>query len=304
MERSDLTARIKDVFDDLPGQIKVAARFVLENPHDVALLSMREQARRAEVPPATMTRFAQYLGLSGYDDIRAIHAASLRDDSEAFADRAESLVRRHREVGVSGVAVAMIESLAGQVKDLGSKAGIERLVAAAGELNGGRRILCLGQRSSFPVAYQFAHVLAFFDTRAKLLDAAGGTGSTALLNIGEGDVILVSSFTLASRAVVEMVAYARRQGARVIAITDSEASPIGRLAHRVVIVGSRSPSFFDTMAPAFAACEILIALVAGLHGGNVPALVGDTETRLHDLKTWWRADESLPNISTDLQVDH
>ncbi|WP_419829936.1 MurR/RpiR family transcriptional regulator [Methylobacterium sp.] len=301
MERSDLTARIKDVFDDLPGQIKIAARFVLENPHDVALLSMREQARRAEVPPATMTRFAQYLGLSGYDDIRAIHAASLRNESDAFADRAESLVRRHREVGVSGVAIAMVESLAGQVKDLGSKAGIERLVAAADELNGARRILCIGQRSSFPVAYQFAHVLAFFESRAKLLDAAGGTGSTALLDIGEGDVVLVSSFTLASRSVVEMVAYARRQGARVIAITDSEASPIGRLAHRAVIVGSRSPSFFDTVTPAFAACEILIALVAGLQGDTVPTLVGDTETRLHDLKTWWRADEPLPNISRDLQ---
>jgi DNA-binding MurR/RpiR family transcriptional regulator len=297
MERSALTARIKSVFDDLPGRIKVAARFVLENPHDVALLSMREQARRAEVPPATMTRFAQHLGLSGYDDVRSIYAASLRNDSDAFADRAESLVRRHREVGVSGVAVAMVESLGRQVTDLGSKAGIERLVAAADELKDARRILCLGQRSSFPVAYQFAHVLAFFETRAKLLDSAGGTGSTALLDIGEGDVILVSSFTLASRAVVEMTAFARRRGARVIAITDSEASPIGRLAHRAVIVGSRSPSFFDTMTPAFAACEILIALVAGLHAGNVPALVGDMEARLHDLKTWWRADEPLPDVA-------
>ena len=304
MERSAFIDRVKDMFDALPGRIKVAARFVLENPHDVALLSMREQARRAEVPPATMTRLAQHLGLSGYDDIRAIYAASLRDKPDAYSDRAEMLVQRHREVGVSGVAAAMVESLARQVTDLGSRAGADRLVAAAEELKGARRILCLGQRSSFPVAYQFAHVLAFFDDRAVLLDAAGGAGSTTLLGVGRQDVLLVSSFTPAARPVVEMTAYARRQGARVIAITDSEASPIGRLAHRVVVVGSRSPSFFDTMTPAFAACEILVALVAGLYAGNVPAAVRDTEARLHDLKTWWRADEGLPEVASPSAPGH
>ena len=58
----------------MPVQLKAAARYVLEHPQDVALLTMREQARQANLQPATMTRFAKHLGLEGYDALRAVHA--------------------------------------------------------------------------------------------------------------------------------------------------------------------------------------------------------------------------------------
>ena len=302
MERDAFIDHVKQAFDGLPGRIQAAARFVLDNPHDVALLSMRELARRAKVPPATMTRLAQHLGLTGYEDIRAIHAAALRDRPENYSDRAEGLVRRHREVGLIGVAAAMVESLSTQVADLQQSIHVEQMVEAAEALGAGRRVFCLGQRSSFPPAYHFAHVLRFFDQRAHLLDAAGSTGSAGALDIGADDVLLVVSITPAARHVVEITAYARRSGATVIAVTDSHASPTGRMAHRVVIVGSRSPSFFDTMTPAFAACEILVALVAAREAGDVPAAVRDTEARLSDLQTWWGNDEDLPDCGVILSA--
>lgn len=48
------------IFDSLPGQLEVATRELLDHPDDVALLSMRELARRADVPPATMTRLTGF----------------------------------------------------------------------------------------------------------------------------------------------------------------------------------------------------------------------------------------------------
>ena len=53
-----VTDRIVAAFDSIPRQMQVAARYVLDYPEDVALLTMREQAKRANVPPATMTRLA------------------------------------------------------------------------------------------------------------------------------------------------------------------------------------------------------------------------------------------------------
>ncbi|WP_394893290.1 hypothetical protein ACG873_17095 [Mesorhizobium sp. AaZ16] len=43
----------------LPGQLRAAARFVLANPKDVALKTMREQAGLAGVSHSTMVRFAE-----------------------------------------------------------------------------------------------------------------------------------------------------------------------------------------------------------------------------------------------------
>ena len=65
--RGPLNASIVEAFDLLPPQLQTAARYMLDRPDDVALLSMREQARRAGVPPATMTRLAKRLGLEGYE---------------------------------------------------------------------------------------------------------------------------------------------------------------------------------------------------------------------------------------------
>ncbi len=46
-----LNGRLQESFYLLSPQLQTAARFVLGHPQDVAILSMREQARRAGVPP-------------------------------------------------------------------------------------------------------------------------------------------------------------------------------------------------------------------------------------------------------------
>lgn len=294
MKHADFVTKVKHQFDALPGQIRIAAEFVLDHPQDVALLSMREQARRAGVPPATMTRFAQHLGLAGYDEVRAIHAAAIREAPEAYSGRAQSLVSRHREVGVAGVASEMTARLSGHLADIGVPASVRRLVDAAQQMVQARHIYCLGHRSSFPAAFQFNYLLSFFDTRSTLLDATGGIGHPGMLNAGEGDVLLAICYSPAARHVVETVAFARRQGVHVIAITDSETNPIGRLANLTLLASSQSPSFFDSITPAVAVCETLVALIAGLHPGDVPSAVARSEEKLWDLGVWWRPDDPLP----------
>src|SRR5271167_1488104 len=72
MDHGPLADRIIKAFDTMSGQLQAGARYVLERPRDVALLSMREQARQAGVQPATMTRLAKHLGLDGYDRVREL----------------------------------------------------------------------------------------------------------------------------------------------------------------------------------------------------------------------------------------
>ena len=51
MDQGPLTVRIVAAFDAMPAQLQTAARYVLDRPSDVALLSMREQARQAGCSP-------------------------------------------------------------------------------------------------------------------------------------------------------------------------------------------------------------------------------------------------------------
>lgn len=297
MERIAFVTKVKQQFDALPGRIRVAASYVLDHPEDVALLSMREQARRAGVPPATMTRFAQQMGLPGYDEVRAIHAAALREVPVAYGGRAQTLLQRHREVGDAGVAAEMLERLSAHLSEAAAPSRVERLVQAARDMVAARRIYCLGHRSSFPVAFQFNYLLSFFDNRSVLLDATGGVGHPNMLDAAPGDVLLVVCYRPAARHVVEATAFARRQGVRVIAITDSEANAISRLAHLTLLTPCQSPSFFDTVTPAFAVCETLVALMAGQLAGDVAAAVARSESKLWELGVWWREEEPLPAMT-------
>src|SRR6516165_6208832 len=88
MNQGPLTAQIVETFDEMSAQLQAAARYVLDRPRDVALLSMREQARKAGVQPATMTRLAQRLGLEGYDAVRELYAEAIRNGDLGFAGKA------------------------------------------------------------------------------------------------------------------------------------------------------------------------------------------------------------------------
>lgn len=294
MTRTEFIHKVKEIFDSLPARERDVATYILNNPKDVALLSMRAQGREANVPAATLTRFAQRVGLQGYDDLRAIYAAALRGSADAFGGRAKALVDLHREVGVEAVAAEMAQGLAEQVARLGASSQIGDLVGAATLLSEANRIFCLGHRGSFPVAYQFAHVTSFFDDRAVLLATPGGSATSRIIEARDGDVLLVVSYLPSSRQVVETVAYAKRQGLKVICITPNNATPVGRLSDCVIVVPGPTHSFFDSMTPAFAACEMLVALVAGMVPGEVAQAVSKREEELWDLGVWWGIDEELP----------
>ncbi len=274
------TAELKSSFDALPAQIKAAARWVIDNPTDVALLTMREQARRSGMAPATLTRLAQRFGMKGYDDVRRLFAEALRERPQTFQGRAEELLVRHGSEGGAALVQDMFSSLTRHVQALSSPDAIARVTAAAEMLGEAEHVFCLGQRSSFSVAFIFHYIHAMFGSRSILVDAPGGTGRDALRAIAERDVLLAVSVNPYLTEVVEAARFARISGARVVAITDSELSPLAEVADHTVLIGTETPSFFHTMAPAFAVAECLTALIAARRGPATLAALAERERQL------------------------
>src|SRR4029079_7921192 len=157
--RGPLNASIVEAFDLLPPQLQTAARYMLDCPDDVALLSMREQARRAGVPPATMTRLAKRLGLDGYDNVRELYAGAVRAGTLRFAGKAGVQVEAQKLRGERALAAEMAQTLSRQIARLAETATLDRLADAAGRLHQARRIYCLGLRSCHGIAWHFHYML-------------------------------------------------------------------------------------------------------------------------------------------------
>jgi len=280
MDGGPLTQPIVEAFETLSPQLQTAARYMLDRPDDVALLSMREQARRAGVPAATMTRLAKRLGLDGYDDVRSLYAGAVRNGTLGFAGKAGEQVAVQKLRGDKALAADMVQSLSRQIGRLAEPATLQRLADAAERLHRARRIYCLGLRSCHAAAWHFHYMLSLLGDATVMLDDAGGTGLDAIRGAGPRDVLFAASVEPYASATIEGARYAAARGVPVVAVTDSEVSPLAQIATATILVSADSPSFFHTMTPLLAVSEILAALVAGRSGRKATEALARTEAQL------------------------
>lgn len=286
MQTTSLVRAMKSGFETLSPQLRAAARWVIDNPDDVALLTAREQAKRARVTPATLTRLAQHFGFAGYDDIRKLHAEDVRRHPRSYRGRAEELLQRRDSEGDAALVQDIFASLTHHLQALATPAAVKRFTAAAERIARAQRVFCFGARSTYSVAHIFHYLRSLFGDASVMVDGPGGTGIDALRGIGPKDVLLAVTMSPYARETAKAATYAAGRGAKVIAITDSEVSPLASVASETIIVHTETPSFFDTMSPAFAAMECLAALVAARRGDRALAALAASEKQLANFDTY------------------
>lgn len=260
LQKGPLHARIIERFDDMSEQLQQAARHILEHPQEVALVSMRELARNAGVQPSTMTRLAKFLEFSGYEDFREQHADVIRVSADGFAARA--LQRDEGAANGEGLAYRMLQGLSAQIDRLRDPDTISRLDTMADHLAKARRIFVLGLRSCHSVAWHFHYVMTLLGEKTVHLDGPAGTSGDPLIRATHEDVLLAISINPYSLQTLELAEAAREKGLPILAITDSEVSPLVTIAEHVVFFPTESQTFFHTLAPALAVSEVLCGLLA------------------------------------------
>lgn len=288
MQQPPLRDEILKAYENMPPRLQQAARFLLDQPREVALLSMREQARQAGVQPATMTRLAKHLGLEGYDDIREAYAAAIRDDDSGFADKARSQVADQALRGDGAIAATMLRRMGRQIERLASPETQGRIIDVADLLASARRIYCLGLRSSHSVAWHIHYVLTLIGRPSVYLDGIAATGADALIHANEQDVLFTATIRPYASHSLELAAYAAARGIAVAAITDSEVSPVARIARHAVLVPTDSPAFFHSQSPAFAVAEVIGAILVGRGGETALAALRDADRHLEALNIFDR----------------
>ncbi|KAA3448150.1 SIS domain-containing protein [Mesorhizobium sp. SARCC-RB16n] len=285
MANGPFSDRLIGSFESLSEQFQLAARYIIDHPHDVALLSMRDQARLAGVQPSTMTRLAKFFGLSGYDEIRGMYAEAVRSGDVGFAGKAGAQALDQKRKGDHGLAREILRAEAAEIGRLAESAQLDAIVSTARRLAIAQQVFCVGLRSSHSIAWHLHYILSMIGEKSILLDAMGGIGSDMMTRATRDDVLFAASVSPYTRATVEIAEYAQRKKIPIVAITDSEVAPLARIADDVVLVQTKSPSFFHTMTPAFAVAEVLGALVAGRNADATRESLLKFDAHLSNLNT-------------------
>ncbi|UVS99795.1 MurR/RpiR family transcriptional regulator [Burkholderia glumae] len=273
----ELASLIRAQFSELSPQFQAGAAFLLDHPDEVAVSSMRKLAQRAQVQPASLVRLAQQFGFPGWNELRDLFVARVRARPAPMTQRARSLVKPGAKAALSQ------DLLAAQQQNLADAAARNQraLAEAARLIRKAPHVHVAGFRSCYPVAFGFVYAYRLFRPSVSLLAGVAGSLEMELRAIGQASVTVIVSFAPYSTEATRVANIARERGSRIVAITDSAASPVALAADATLIFGHDSPSFFPSLVAAHAVAEALVAQLLALEGGGAVAALERSEAELH-----------------------
>jgi DNA-binding MurR/RpiR family transcriptional regulator len=245
------------------------AHFLAVNPRLAMFGSASEVAEKCEMNVATVVRFAQALGFSGWRDFqvnfRGRHLSSLMP-SDVMAAQGTGYARSsidealHRD----------IHNLHGALHSLDREAAesAARAIAAA------PYTLCISAGSYSAVGLVLTHLASFMGYPIVFESRSGPHIVAAMARLKPGDCLVAISFWQLVKHVVLAAEHCRGQGITTIAITDSTFSPLARSVDHTLVVPTESVSFFQSMTAATSLVYGLLARLQELGGEDVTRTIG------------------------------
>lgn len=279
----ELTERLQADFVDMPPQFQIGARYLLDNPSEVPVSSMRKIAQKAGVQPATLVRLAQSLGYKGWTGLKDVFVHSLHAESHAYALQARRVVRRRNQPDRMAKAV---QAQALNVQKLTELNG-DRMKRAVDILVKARRVYVAGFRASYASAFTFHYLYRFFRPSVTMMRSEAGTFEMELRTLRSGDVIVLIAFAPYSQEIVQVYEAARKTGCKILSLCDSPVAPIALEADCNLLFSTEMPSFFPSCTASVALVEVLVEQVLARTGRRAISGLEHAETQLEQIGAYW-----------------
>ncbi|SFS14778.1 transcriptional regulator, RpiR family [Agrococcus baldri] len=255
-DAGSLSDVVRGSLDALSSGERKVGRALLANYPIAGLETVAELAKRASVSPPTVVRFVARLGFSGYPDfqrrlMREVHerlGSPLEQYGRADLQSADDDLARAARVFAAGIA-STIDEL--------PQSEFDRAVALLADAK--HRIRLVGGRFSGMLAeYLGAHlVLLRRDVAVVEPDELARLG--AIADARRGDVFIVFDYRRYDPRIVDVAQQTAGRGAEIVLFTDRWLSPAADVATTVLSADVQAPSPFDSLVPALALVEAVIA---------------------------------------------
>ena len=242
--------RIRENYDNLTPGFRKLADFIMDSTLDVAFLTATELSRRVGVDPATVVRFAQELGYSGFRELSQEIKRYVRDRVTAS----------YRRVGEASSTEELLRGLienSRQNLEYFITTDLASVVEAVEVLRQARHIWCTGEYTGYNIAEYFARKLMMQGLPATAFEPGMSSLATSLTQMEADDVLMVFAGNEPSLDAGYAVRMANEKGLRTITLTGSGVVLPARQSNVTVIVPHKSPAG----VPAFGAIMQILSLI-------------------------------------------
>ena len=287
LQFKDGTERLTEAYPGLSRQLKKCAAYILDHPSDVATLSMRQVASRADVPPSTMHRLARSLGFDSFNEFRDIYRNGVNDFSVGYPQKAGQL---QAIVGDSDfdqaidtfhqAAVTNLDALFHNIDRAAMRRAVDALTAA-------RNVIVVGMHASHSFANYFHYVGAMGLRNWRLVTRRNGELSDRIEDLTSDDVVVGIALKPCAADTIKVARRSRESGAWVIGITDSRTSPLAVCSNDILLTPVRSPSFFESYVATTALVEVLVGMVVARGDKSIIENIDNLERCRHEMGEYW-----------------
>ena len=144
---------------------------------------------------------------------------------------------------------------------------VQELSQAVEWMIAAKRVYVLGLGLAYPLAYNFWYVARMGFDHFILTPRHGSLPSDDIIRMNENDCLLALTFQPYRRDTLDAVRLAKKTGAKIIGVTDSNAASLCREADLGLVAPTHTPQFFQSNSAVTALLETLCALLV-VRGGE------------------------------------
>lgn len=275
--KNDILKFINDNMDEFSkGQRQIAA-YIRDHYDKAAYMTAAKLGREVGISESTVVRFVMELGFEGYPSFQR----SLRELIRAKLTAVQRIEVTNSLIGEGDVLEKVLCSDIDKIKR--TLEGVDKAAfeAAVKNIIDAKTCYIIGMRASSYLAGFLNYSLRMLSDNVRLIQTTSGSETfEQMMNIGEGDVLFAISFPRYSQSIIKGIEFAKRAGADVIALTDSESSPLAEHADQLLVAQSDMASFADSLVAPMSVINALIVAITRECGEEFSA-------RLHRLEAAW-----------------
>ena len=275
--KQNLLKRIEENMPHFSKRQKQISVYLLKNYDKAAYMTASKLGSIVNVSESTVVRYANELGFDGYPQLQSALQELTKTNLTAY----QRVEVTNNLIGDGDVLKKVLSSDAERIKTTLDEIDCDAFEAAVEKICSARKIYVIGIRSSATLASFLSHSLnVIFDNVISLEALSRDDVFEQILGINEEDVLVAISFPRYSNRVIRAVDFAENHGANVIAITDSNTSPIAEMANEVLVARSDMISYVDSLV---APLSLINALIIGISRKMKDRL----DERLRTLEAIW-----------------
>lgn len=250
------------------GQRRIG-QYILDNYDKAAFMTAAKLGQTVSISESTVVRFAAELGYDGYPAMQR----ALQEMIRSKLTSVQRIEVSNDRLGDQDVLATVMHSDMEKLRM--SLDGIDReeFAQAVEAIVGARNVYILGVRS----AAALSDFLTFYfnlmlDNIRCVRTTLASEMFEQMLRVGPEDVVIGISYPRYSTRTVRAMEFARDQGATVIALTDSELSPLYETASLRLLAKSDMASFVDSLVAPLSVINALIVAVGRRKSAEVTGI--------------------------------